>query len=221
MSCSLVHFESSFCIWCKTRVQSHSFACGNPGFQHHLLKSLFFPYWMLLAPWSRTSWLYTWGLLLGCLFDSTGLYVCYTVLITIDLQQAWKLRRARERESEVAQSCQTLCDPMDCRSLLCSSVHGIFQARVLEWLASSFSKEGWSLHIYSCFKNLFWLFDVPQDLIWIVKYFSISVKNNNIWGILLEIALNLQIILGRMDILIILSLLTDNVGCLSIQTCPR
>ena len=39
-----------------------------------------------------------------------------------------------ESESEVAQSCPTLCDPMDC-SLLGSSVHGIFQARVLEWVA--------------------------------------------------------------------------------------
>ena len=35
-------------------------------------------------------------------------------------------------ESEVAQSCPTLRDPMDC-SLPGSSVHGIFQARVLEW----------------------------------------------------------------------------------------
>ena len=35
-------------------------------------------------------------------------------------------------ESEVAQSCLTLSDPMDC-SLPGSSVHGIFQARVLEW----------------------------------------------------------------------------------------
>ena len=41
--------------------------------------------------------------------------------------------------SEVAQSCSTLCDPMDC-NLLGSSVHGIFQARVLEWVAISFSK---------------------------------------------------------------------------------
>ena len=40
--------------------------------------------------------------------------------------------------SEVAQSCRTLCDPMDC-SLPGSSVHGIFQARVLEWAAISFS----------------------------------------------------------------------------------
>ena len=42
-------------------------------------------------------------------------------------------------QSEVAQSCLTLCDPMDC-SLSGSSVHGIFQARVLEWIAISFSR---------------------------------------------------------------------------------
>ena len=42
-----------------------------------------------------------------------------------------------KRESEVAQSCPTLCDPMDC-SMPGSSVHGIFQARILEWVAISF-----------------------------------------------------------------------------------
>ena len=41
-------------------------------------------------------------------------------------------------ESEVAQSCLTLCDPMDC-SLPGSSVHGIFQARGLESVAIAFS----------------------------------------------------------------------------------
>ena len=41
-------------------------------------------------------------------------------------------------ESKVTQSCQTLSDPMDC-SLPGSSVHGIFQARVLEWGAIAFS----------------------------------------------------------------------------------
>ena len=42
-------------------------------------------------------------------------------------------------ESEVAQSCPTLCDPMD-SSLSGSSLHGILQARVLEWVAISFSR---------------------------------------------------------------------------------
>ena len=44
-------------------------------------------------------------------------------------------------ESEVSQSCPTRSDPMDC-SLPGSSVHGIFQARVLEWGAIAFSKLG-------------------------------------------------------------------------------
>ena len=43
-----------------------------------------------------------------------------------------------ENESEVTQSCLTLSDPMDC-SLPGSSVHGIFQARVLEWGAIALS----------------------------------------------------------------------------------
>jgi len=43
-----------------------------------------------------------------------------------------------ESESEVAQSCPTLLDPMDC-SLPGSSIHGIFQATVLEWGANAFS----------------------------------------------------------------------------------
>ena len=43
-------------------------------------------------------------------------------------------------ESEVAQSCLTLSDPMDC-SLPGSSIHGIFQVRVLEWGAIAFSAD--------------------------------------------------------------------------------
>ena len=45
----------------------------------------------------------------------------------------------RESESEVAQLCPTLSDPMDC-SPSGSSVHAIFQARVLEWGAIAFSE---------------------------------------------------------------------------------
>ena len=50
------------------------------------------------------------------------------------LLQCMKVRS----ESDVAQSCLTLSDSMDC-SLPGSSIHGIFQARVLEWVAIAFS----------------------------------------------------------------------------------
>ena len=46
--------------------------------------------------------------------------------------------RGKRKESEVAQSCPTLCDPMDC-SLPGSPVHRVFQAIELEWIAISFS----------------------------------------------------------------------------------
>ena len=52
-------------------------------------------------------------------------------------------------ESEVAQSCPTLSDPMDC-TLPGSSIRGIFQARVLEWGATAFSGEQVSLLQLSC-----------------------------------------------------------------------
>ena len=50
-------------------------------------------------------------------------------------------------EREVAQLCPTLSDPMDC-SLPGSSIHGIFQARVLEWGAIAFSLYS---HTYALF----------------------------------------------------------------------
>ena len=53
-----------------------------------------------------------------------------------------------ESESEVAQSCPTLSDPMDC-SPPGSSAHGIFQARVLEWVAIAFS----AMEYYSVIKG--------------------------------------------------------------------
>ena len=52
-------------------------------------------------------------------------------------------------ESEVSQSCPTLSDPMDC-SLPGSSVHGIFQARVLEWGAIAFSDIPLAVNENSC-----------------------------------------------------------------------
>ena len=67
-------------------------------------------------------------------------------------------------ESEVTQLCPTLSDPMDC-SLLGSSVHGIRQARVLEWVAIAFSK---------CGRNVFSLNteNVCFEQITIAKYYT-------------------------------------------------
>ena len=51
-------------------------------------------------------------------------------------------------KSEVTQSCPTLCDPMD-HSLSGSSVHGIFQARILEWVALSFPKRSFQPRVWT------------------------------------------------------------------------
>ena len=50
-----------------------------------------------------------------------------------------KVCNIHEVEGEVAQSCLTLCDPVD-GNLLGFSIHGILQARILEWIAISFSR---------------------------------------------------------------------------------
>ena len=63
-----------------------------------------------------------------------------------------------ESESEVAQSCPTFSDPMDC-SPPDSSVHGIFQTRVLEWGAIAFSE---SSHEY--YPNSTWIFSYSFGL---------------------------------------------------------
>ena len=55
-------------------------------------------------------------------------------------------------ESEVTELCLTCSDPMDC-SLPRSSIHGIFQARVLEWGAIAFSVS----RVLGCLKELGWL----------------------------------------------------------------
>jgi len=56
-------------------------------------------------------------------------------------------------QSEVAQSCPTLSDPMDC-SLTGSSIHGIFQARVLEWGAIAFSVMPTNMSISVLFRRM-------------------------------------------------------------------
>ena len=62
------------------------------------------------------------------------------VSLTVFHSLLWPTQsKALKWRSEVAQSCPTLCDPMD-YSLPGSSIHGIFQARILEWGAISFSR---------------------------------------------------------------------------------
>ena len=56
-------------------------------------------------------------------------------------------------ESEVAQSCPTLNHPMDC-SLPGFSVHGIFQARVLEWVAIAFSIVSMHALTFNLFRHI-------------------------------------------------------------------
>ena len=77
-------------------------------------------------------------------FTPLGLCMCYylpleTLLHLVLLEAHSSYSSFKVKVGEVAQSCPTLCDPMDC-SLSGSSVHGIFQARVLEWIAISFSR---------------------------------------------------------------------------------
>ena len=74
--------------------------------------------------------------------------------------------------SEVAQSCPTLCNPMDC-SLPGSSLHGVLQARILEWVAISFSRgSSWprdrtrvSCIADRCF-NLWATRETPEYIMW-------------------------------------------------------
>ena len=80
------------------------------------------------------------------------------------LKRHWFSRCVRQNSAAAAaakslQSCPTLCDPMDC-SLPGFSVHGIFQARTLEWVAISFSNAWkWKVKVKS-FSRV-WLLATP------------------------------------------------------------
>ena len=70
-------------------------------------------------------------------------WLCATPSLGFSRQEHWSRlpfpSPMQKSESEATQSCPTLHDPMDC-SLPGSSIHGIFQARVLEWGAIAFSE---------------------------------------------------------------------------------
>ena len=70
---------------------------------------------------------------------SFSFLICKMVLLIIMLLISYGYYKDEVNWSEVTQLCPTLCDPIDC-SLPGSSVRGILQARILEWVAISFSR---------------------------------------------------------------------------------
>ena len=81
-------------------------------------------------------------------------------------------------EGEVAQSCPTPSDPMDC-SLPGSSVHGILQARILEWVAKT-----WDLHKKkSSFTEQFQ--EKGKPISWRVSHSGYGWVNTYLWSYLL------------------------------------
>ena len=72
----------------------------------------------------------------------------------------------------VAQLCPTVCNPMDCSRLGCS-VHGILQARILEWVAIPFSREssdpGLELQV-SCIAGIYWV--TSEALDWMIYIYT-------------------------------------------------
>ena len=113
-------------------------------------------------------------------------------------------------KSGVTQSCLTLCDPLDC-SLTGSSVHGIFQARVLEWVAISF------------FRGSFW----PRDRTWVScivgRHFTIwatgeDMESYNIWPFVTGF-FSLSIRVSRLSVLYHVSVLYSFLWVNNIPQC--
>ena len=83
-------------------------------------------------------------------------------------------------ESEVAQSCPILSDPMDC-SLPGSSTHGIFQARVLEWGAIAFSEYMFIRYCKICF------FKMAVPFAFLPGLYLSSICSGSFTGLLLSV----------------------------------
>ena len=108
-------------------------------------------------------------------------------------------------ESEVAQSYPTLSDPMDC-SLPGSSIHGIFQARVLEWGAIAFSR----IHLIIILEVVSWTFCFlmnPASLVscdgrpyCCLRVFTVSPLDKIVLPCLIDIRLALVICLGQSNL---------------------
>ena len=102
------------------------FAC-----QYRRCRRQEFDPWVRKIPW-RKAWQSTPIFLYGESHEQKSLAGLQSMGLQKNrMHRVTELEHESESENEVTQSCQTLCDPMDC-SLPGSSVHEIFQARVLE-----------------------------------------------------------------------------------------
>ena len=109
-------------------------------------------------------------------------------------------------ESEVTQSCPTLSDPMGC-ILPGSSIHGIFQAGVLEWVAIAFSEENLYIHLISM-KSTFLCGKVnrsTQDSLSLksLKQRKMEISLTHIWHITLHLhyaVLNLHFVMFPLNL---------------------
>ena len=110
---------------------------------------------------------------LPCPWDSSGKNTgvgCHFLLQCVKVKS----------ESEVGQSCPTLGNPMDC-SIPGSSIHGIFQARVLEWVAIAFSIFIFYPMLTGCLKQLSWFYNEFMPMMYflqkkkttLTRYFSL------------------------------------------------
>ena len=104
--------------------------CSPPGSSAHGILQARIPEWVAMPPSRGSSQPrdHTWVPCGSCI--ASRFFTAET---------AGKPLHKYESESEVAQSCLTLCDPVDC-SLPGFSVHGILQARILEWFTISFPR---------------------------------------------------------------------------------
>ena len=111
---------------------------------------------------------YSWYLLTSCFcipvpYDEKDIFFFFLVLVPEGLVC---LHEMKWGEMKVCQSCLTLCDPIDC-SPPGSSVHGLFQARISEWVAISFSRGSSQYrnrtHFYCIAGRLFTIWTTRED----------------------------------------------------------